>query len=605
MAIDHQAPQDFVKRKLRELSALEEMNRQIHATVSLDALLQTMVEKAVIGVNFERGLIYLLEDDFLRCVAFLDRIRKEKGSTIKNWVGFRMDEPSIEVVSAKEGQTQYVRDALSDRRMSKKFLEVMDYHEYCVVPLKGRTGVLGVLTADKFYSRQPVFPEDIEALELFAGHISLAVENARLFKEKEAFSRQLEDKVTERTTELAQANRSLSDKMQELETLFDMSRLLSRSLELPAVLDHILAMVDRLGYARCAIHLPEAEGKEGFPAACARGMGRGYTKISHLMLKKKTAGQLETTLEPMLISRVSDVLKASPMKTLLEHEISATSVLLVPLVSRKKMQALMVIYEFDPAGLEEDGTPFFSVFARQGGAALENAFKFQGIQDLSLRLEQENTSLKQKMKQDVNQRFVMGKGPAMKEVMALVQKVVDSPTTVIIYGETGTGKELIANAIHETGPRRQAPLIKVNCAAIPEELLESELFGHEKGAFTGADKKRVGLFQLADKGSLFLDEIGEISLKTQTKLLRVLQEGQIQPLGSNTPVTVDVRVISATNKDLLQAIENKSFRSDLYYRLNVFSYSAAALAPPQGRHPGTGGILSGKVCLPEKLPAAD
>ena len=161
--------------------------------------------------------------------------------------------------------------------------------------------------------------------------------------------------------------------------------------------------------------------------------------------------------------------------------------------------------------------------------------------------------------------------------MELVRKVAPTMTSVMIYGETGTGKELIANAIHEMSSRKHGPLIKVNCAAIPEGLLESELFGHEKGAFTGAHDRRIGMFQLAQKGTIFLDEIGDLSLKTQTKLLRALQESEIQPLGSKAPVRVDVRVVAATNKDLTQRMAEDRFRADLYYRLNVFPIALPAL----------------------------
>jgi transcriptional regulator with PAS, ATPase and Fis domain len=165
----------------------------------------------------------------------------------------------------------------------------------------------------------------------------------------------------------------------------------------------------------------------------------------------------------------------------------------------------------------------------------------------------------------------------MSEVMDLVYKVAPTSTTVIVYGETGTGKELIANAIHEISPRKDAPLIKINCAAIPDDLLESELFGYEKGAFTGALNKRVGMFELAQDGTIFLDEIGDLSPKTQTKILRVLQEQEIQPIGSKSVFKVDVRIIAATNKNLKKRIDENRYRSDLYYRLNVFPIQLPAL----------------------------
>jgi Nif-specific regulatory protein len=234
---------------------------------------------------------------------------------------------------------------------------------------------------------------------------------------------------------------------------------------------------------------------------------------------------------------------------------------------------------FPPEGqaLGKEQENFFSAFGLQVSMALKNGLAFQEILDqknrmenLSRKLEQENISLREKMKAEQEKRFVIGNSPAMNAVMALVQSVSSTDTSVIIYGETGTGKELIANTIHELSKRKLSPLIKVNCAAIPEELLESELFGHEKGAFTGAHDRKAGMFQVAHGGTIFLDEIGDISLKTQAKLLRVLQESELQPLGSTTSIKIDARVIAATNKNLKEKIAAGTFRSDLFYRLNVF-----------------------------------
>ncbi|HPC48267.1 MAG TPA: sigma 54-interacting transcriptional regulator, partial [Deltaproteobacteria bacterium] len=165
---------------------------------------------------------------------------------------------------------------------------------------------------------------------------------------------------------------------------------------------------------------------------------------------------------------------------------------------------------------------------------------------------------------------IVGNSKSMKEVFGLVSQVADSNTTVLIHGETGTGKELVAKAIHRKSPRSQAPFVEVNCAAMPDTLLESELFGHERGAFTGASQRRRGRFEEANGGTIFLDEVGELSSVAQAKLLRVIQERQFQPLGSNTTIRVNVRIIAATNRDLLQDVESGNFRSDLYYRLNVF-----------------------------------
>jgi Nif-specific regulatory protein len=183
----------------------------------------------------------------------------------------------------------------------------------------------------------------------------------------------------------------------------------------------------------------------------------------------------------------------------------------------------------------------------------------------------ENVSLKHKLQAEFSISNIVGNSHEMREVVEQTARVAQSDTTVIIRGESGTGKELFAEAIHYNSVRKDQPFIRVNCAAIPENLIESEFFGYEKGAFTGADTRKKGRFELADKGTIFLDEVGDLSKMTQTKLLRVLQEQEFQRVGGTQTIKVDVRVIAATNADLEELIEKNKFREDLYYRLNVFS----------------------------------
>jgi PAS domain S-box-containing protein len=186
------------------------------------------------------------------------------------------------------------------------------------------------------------------------------------------------------------------------------------------------------------------------------------------------------------------------------------------------------------------------------------------------RLTAQNLYLQEEIKADHNFEEIVGRSPAIQAVLSKVRRVAPTDAAVLIQGESGTGKELIARAIHSASHRRDKPLVKINCAALPTGLVESELFGHEKGAFTGAIAKRIGRFELADGGTIFLDEIGEIPLEVQVKLLRVLQEQEFDRVGGKAPIKVDVRVIAATNRNLLQAVADKTFRDDLYYRLNVF-----------------------------------
>jgi transcriptional regulator with GAF, ATPase, and Fis domain len=185
-------------------------------------------------------------------------------------------------------------------------------------------------------------------------------------------------------------------------------------------------------------------------------------------------------------------------------------------------------------------------------------------------LEQQNRYLQEEIKDVHNFEEIIGRSPALLRVLDAARSVAPTDASVLITGETGTGKELVARAIHFASRRKDRPLIKVNCAALPTSLVESELFGHERGAFSGAIARRIGRFELAHGGTIFLDEIGEVSLDVQVKLLRVLQEREIERVGGNTPIPADVRVIAATNRDLKAAVADGRFREDLYYRLNVF-----------------------------------
>ena len=203
-------------------------------------------------------------------------------------------------------------------------------------------------------------------------------------------------------------------------------------------------------------------------------------------------------------------------------------------------------------------------------------------QQTEQRLHQENVQLREVLKTEFGEDSILGKSPAMQKVFEQVEQVASTDSTVLITGETGTGKEMIAGVIHALSSRKNKVMVKVNCAALPPTLIESELFGHEKGAFTGALSRKIGRFELAHGGTLFLDEIGDLPLDLQAKLLRVLQEGQFERVGGTQTLKVDVRIITATNRDLEKAIRDEKYRLDLYYRLNVFPIALPPLRERQG-----------------------
>lgn len=219
------------------------------------------------------------------------------------------------------------------------------------------------------------------------------------------------------------------------------------------------------------------------------------------------------------------------------------------------------------------------------------------------RLQTENMLLKDELASKFETPKIIGKSAAMIEVAQKVQRVASGKTTVLLLGESGTGKELFARAIHNLSPRNSYPLVTINCAAIPRELLESELFGHERGSFTGAEARKTGKFELADKGTIFLDEIAEMDLSLQAKLLRVLQEGEIEHIGGLKTFSVDVRIVAASNKDLERAVEEKLFREDLFYRLNVFPITIPPLRERQDDIPLLAEFFVNKYCVELKTSA--
>jgi len=394
--IDHENNKDYsqvIERQLRELSSLVEMNKKIHSTMNIDRLLQILVEQAVIGVNFERGLIYLVEDQFLRCVAFLDRVKREKGSTIKDLVGFKMDETAVEVLAVQTGKSVYVKNAETDKRVSQKFLRVTDTKEYCVVPLIGRAGVLGILTGDKVYSMKPIKPEDIRTLELFAGHISLAVENAALFQEKERFAGLLEKKVLERTSELAKTNERLIDKMNELSTLFEISGILNKSLRVDEVMKLILSLVKDLGFSMCAVHL-----WDGVDAGKVfqTGLDDKYINIGFPPFKKDLRNKISKNTESLFVSNLHDKIKPTKFTNYLINKDVHSSVI-VPLQSKERLIAVMMIYFPKGYSFEEEQGKFFSAFGLQAGIALENALTFQEILDQKNQMESLSRKLETKI----------------------------------------------------------------------------------------------------------------------------------------------------------------------------------------------------------------
>ncbi len=254
---------------------------------------------------------------------------------------------------------------------------------------------------------------------------------------------------------------------------------------------------------------------------------------------------------------------------------------ILPLVSRGRTHGVLLLGRRDEKSFSRENIEFLMQVAGQVAIAVENALAYKKIAELKEKLTHEKLYLEDEIRTELNFEEIVGKSAALRTVLQQVATVAPTDSTVLIYGETGTGKELIARAIHNLSSRQPNAFVKLNCAAIPMGLLESELFGHEKGSFTGAIAQRIGRFELANGGTVFLDEVGEIPLELQPKLLRVLQEREFERLGSTRTLKTDARLIAATNRDLSSMVDEQTFRSDLFYRLNVFPVRVPSLRERQ------------------------
>ena len=297
--------------------------------------------------------------------------------------------------------------------------------------------------------------------------------------------------------------------------------------------------------------------------------GRGLIREEEIFTVTGPGKRVLETLKPTIVEHYDPADFPPELYDKLVGE-GAKRSCLIPLVNRGRALGVLALVRTTETPFTPYDVEFLSQAAGQNAIAIENALSYHEISELKDKLAQEKLYLEEEIRGEMNFENIVGNSPTLKHVLELVETVAPNDSTVLLLGETGTGKELIARAIHDRSRRRDRTFVKLNCAAIPTGLLESELFGHEKGAFTGAIAQKVGRFELADQGTLFLDEVGDIPIEIQPKLLRALQEREFERLGNTHTRKVNVRLVAATNRDLEKMIANKEFRSDLYYRLNVF-----------------------------------
>jgi len=444
-------------------------------------------------------------------------------------------------------QALVVPDLAADPRFPPALGIVRDrgLRSYCWLPLtteKKRLGTLGLGSSQvNAYSEK-----DMRLLPRVAKLVAVAVDNALTH---EALVRE-----KERLHMLLEVNNTLVTN-RDLQKLF------------PAISGFIHQMV-RYDYASVAVYDEGGHSLSLYSLESPSATGLASTDAA-LPVKDTPAGFGLVERETKMFTREDLMgIQSSFVSRMLDEGIQ--SLCCIPLNTRKGELGTLNLASKQTNAFATSDIGFLQQVAAQVAVALDNARSYREIAHLTEKLASEKLYLEEEIRTELNFEEIVGESPALKRVLSQARTVAPSDATVLILGDTGTGKELIARAIHRMSSRKDRVFVKLNCAAIPTGLLESELFGHEKGAFTGAISQKMGRLELADKGSLFLDEVGDIAPELQPKLLRVLQDHEFERLGSARTIKVDIRLIAATNRDLAQAVAEKGFRRDLYYRLNVF-----------------------------------
>src|SRR5712671_2852458 len=411
-----------------------------------------------------------------------------------------------------------------------------------------RLGTLAICSQD----RNAYNSEDISFSQLLALGLALAIDDVLNLRQSRAARLELEHQNA------------------RLKLLLDLTNRISSNLDLSEVLRAISASIRQVMHCDgVGVTLPDSESGKFRLWALDFPQSEGFAHEKSVVSPGVSSAKAFKTLKPVILNHIeaSDVGSEEYANIVGE---GLKSICYIPLVNRGRALGILGLGRRQENAFSEDDAEFLSVAAGQIAIAVENALAYREISELKDKLAQEKLYLEEEIRSEMSFDQIIGTSSPLKHVLELVETVALSDSTVLLLGDTGTGKELIARAIHDHSRRKQRTFVKLNCAAIPTGLLESELFGHEKGAFTGAISQKVGRLELADQGTLFLDEVGDIPLEIQPKLLRALQEREFERLGSTHTRKVNVRLIAATNRDLEKMIAEREFRSDLYYRLNVF-----------------------------------
>jgi formate hydrogenlyase transcriptional activator len=407
---------------------------------------------------------------------------------------------------------------------------------------------------------QRITDTEVQFMQRVAGLVAVAVDNALNSETSQAYQTQL------------------ARERDRLQVLLEVNNVLVTSRELPEVFRSIVSTLKRVihhDYTSLAL-LDPVSGLLKIHALDFPGHQGLFKQEITISRDASPAGNAIATGQPLLARGAELDRYTSDVIRVLRRE-GLESVCCVPLITQGRTFGSLNLASLRLDAFPPQDVELLQQVAAQIAIAVENALAFKEIDALKNKLAVEKLYLEEEIRSEFNFEEIVGESVALKRALAQVELAAPAGTTVLLLGETGTGKELFARAIHNLSPRRDRTFVKINCAAIPSGLLESELFGHEKGAFTGAINQKIGRFELADRGTLLLDEVGDLPLELQPKLLRVLQEQEFERLGGTRTTRVDVRVVAATNSDLSKLVAERAFRSDLYYRLNVFPIQIPAL----------------------------
>ena len=411
-----------------------------------------------------------------------------------------------------------------------------------------RLGTLGITSQNRDAYRS----EDVCFLQLLSRSIALAIDDALNLRKSQAAQAEFERQNA------------------RLKLLLDLTNQITSSLDLTELLRTVSGSVRQV--MNCdvvVISLLDLESGNFRIYALDFPNSKGLLHEEVVTSHDGATMRAFETLKPVIVNQV-DPAEYGPEASQIILGEGLKTLCIAPLVNRGRAIGVLCLARKKDNCFSEQDAEFLTEVAGPVAIAIENAFAYREISELKDKLSQEKLYLEEELRSELNFEHIIGSSPALKQVLELVETVALSDSTVLLLGDTGTGKELIARAIHDHSRRKDRTFVKLNCAAIPTGLLESELFGHERGAFTGAISQKIGRLELAHQGTLFLDEVGDIPIEIQPKLLRALQEREFERLGSTQTRKVNVRLVAATNRDLGKMIAAREFRSDLYYRLNVF-----------------------------------